>query len=127
MVAHCIELLSPLGAVRARSMFGGHGVYVDDLFIALIALDRLYLKVNAQTQATFAAAGCEPFVYTGQAKPVTMSYWTVPDEAMDSPALMRPWAQLAVQAALTAQSARKAKPVGVVKPAAKRAAKRRSG
>lgn len=127
LLAHCIELFSPLGAVRARSMFGGHGVYVDELFIALIALDRLYLKVNPQTQANFAAAGCEPFVYTGQSKPVTMSYWTVPDEAMDSPALMQPWARFAMQAALAAQSARKTKPVRMGKRVAKRAAKRGSG
>jgi DNA transformation protein len=33
-----------------------------------------------------------------------MSYWTVPAEAMDSPALMQPWAQLAVQAALAARA-----------------------
>ena len=30
---HCLELLAPLGRVRSRRMFGGHGLYVDDLFI----------------------------------------------------------------------------------------------
>jgi DNA transformation protein and related proteins len=110
LVQHCLELFSPLGKVRSRSMFGGHGLYVDELFIALIAQERLYLKVDAQTQPTFAAALCQPFVYTGGAKPVTMSYWSVPDEAMDSSVLMRPWARLAMQAALAAKSARASKP-----------------
>ena len=37
---HCVELLAPLGHVRWRRMFGGIGIYVDDLFIAIIASDR---------------------------------------------------------------------------------------
>ena len=35
---------------RSRRMFGGHGLYVDDLFVGLIAFERLYLKVDAQIQ-----------------------------------------------------------------------------
>ena len=79
LVDHCLELLAPLGAVRARRMFGGHGLYCDDLFFALIASDRLYLKADAQSQPAFEGAGCEPFVYeargrslqraTGQCRP----------------------------------------------------------
>jgi len=60
---HCVELLSPLGAARSRRMFGGHGIYVDDLFVALIAYDRIFLKTDEETRPAFVAAGCEPFVY----------------------------------------------------------------
>ena len=128
LVAHCIELLSPLGAVRARAMFGGHGLYVDEVFIALIAFDKLYLKVNEQTQPQFAAAGCQPFVYDGKGKAVTMSYWTAPAEALDSPELMRPWARMALQAALQARAAAPPRPVKTrtAVPAATPAAKRRA-
>jgi DNA transformation protein and related proteins len=106
LVDHCLELLAPLGAVRARRMFGGHGLYCDDLFFALIATNRLYLKVDAVSQPAFIAAGCEPFVYDGAGKPVTMSYWTAPPAAMESPAEMQPWARLALSAALRARAAR---------------------
>ena len=106
LVAHCLDLLAPLGAVRARRMFGGHGLYCDDLFFALIIFDRLYLKVDAQSQPAFAAAGCEPFVYDAKGKPMTMSYWTAPPEAMESPALMQPWARQALAAALRARVAK---------------------
>lgn len=118
-VEHCSELLAPLGPVRVRRMFGGWGLYVDDLFVALIILDRLYLKVDAGTRERFASAGCEPFVYDGAGKQVTVSYWTVPDEAMDSPALMQPWARLALQAALAARAA-KLKPARAARPRAAR-------
>jgi DNA transformation protein and related proteins len=106
LVDHCLELLAPLGAVRAKRMFGGHGLYIDELFVAIIAFERLYLKVDAPTQAAFEAAGCEPFVYDGKGKPITMSYWTVPAEAMESPHLMDPWARQAIAAALRARAAK---------------------
>jgi DNA transformation protein len=106
LVDHCLELLAPLGAVRAKRMFGGHGLYVDELFIALVVFERLYLKVDAQTQPAFSAAGCEPFVYDGKNKPVTVSYWTVPADAMESPTLMQPWARQAMAAALRARAAK---------------------
>ena len=117
-VAHCIELLGSAGTVRSRRMFGGHGFYVDDLFVALIADERLYLKADAQTRAAFEAAGGTPFVYDGAGKSVTVGYFSAPDEAMESPALMQPWARLALAAALrarvakapAARSARKARP-----------------
>jgi DNA transformation protein and related proteins len=109
LVEHCLELLapcSPTGAVRAKRMFGGHGLYVDDLFVALIAFERLYLKVDDATRPAFQAAGCQPFEYEMKGKPMTMSYWTVPAEAMESPALMQPWARQAIAAALRAKAAK---------------------
>lgn len=134
LVAHTLELLAPLGAVRARRMFGGHGFYVDELFVALIADGRLYLKADAQTRDEFEAAGSRPFVYEGGARPVTMSYWAAPDEAIESPAAMAPWARLAIAAALRARqpvskpgrdrppgaASRAARPTGAA-PAARRA------
>ena len=118
LVAHCLELLAPLGAARARRMFGGHGLYVDELFVALIVFDKLFLKVNPQTQPAFAAAGCEPFVYDGKDKPVTVSYWTVPADAMESPEFMAPWGRLALQAALAARATKPARARKADKPPA---------
>ncbi len=100
-----MELLESGGPVCARRMFGGWGFYIDGLFAALMADDRLYLKANAQTRPQFVAAGSQPFVYDGHGKPLQMDYYTPPDEAMESPALMRPWALLAVHAAVAARAA----------------------
>jgi DNA transformation protein len=100
------ELLEPLGAVRTRRMFGGHGLYIDDLFVAIVAFDKLFLKTDDDTRPAFQAAGCEPFVFDGSGKQVTTSYWTVPADAMESPAQMQPWARLAIAAALRARAAK---------------------
>jgi DNA transformation protein and related proteins len=112
LVAHAVELLASSGAVQVRSMFGGHGLYVDGLFVAIVAFDRLYLKVDAETRERFAAAGGAPFVYEGAGRTVTLGYFSAPGEAMDSPALMQPWVRLAIDAAVRA---RRAKPAAAAK------------
>ena len=103
-IEHCLELLAPVGRARARRMFGGHGLYVDDLFVAIVSADRSYLKASADTADRVAAAGGQPFSYARDGKTASLSFWTPPPEAMDSPDLMQPWARLAIQAALAARA-----------------------
>ena len=105
---HCLELLGGLGLGRAssRRMFGGHGFYIDDLFVALIAYDRLFLKTDAQTRARFEAEGCSPFAFEKAGERIETSYLSAPEQAMESPALMQPWARLALEAALRARAAK---------------------
>ncbi len=91
-------------------MFGGHGLYVDGLFVAIIAFERLYLKADADTAPRFQAAGAERFVYNASGRTVQLNYWTAPAEAMESPAAMLPWVRLAQQAARAAPPARRAAP-----------------
>lgn len=104
--AHAVEMLSPLGPVRARGMFGGFGIYHEDVMFGLVAYDRLYLKVDDETKERFREAGGEPFVYDGKRKPIEMSYWTPPDQAADDPAALLPWAKLGLEAARRARAAK---------------------
>ena len=107
------DLFSAFAPITTRAMFGGHGVYRDGVIIAIVIDEAVYLKVDGETRAAFEAAGCEPFMYEAKGKAVPMSYWSVPEDALDSPQDFRPWAQRAWEAAL-----RKPKPK-------KKAAKRR--
>ena len=106
-VVHCQELLSPLGPVRVRRMFGGYGFYADDVFVALVADEQLFLKTDDTTRPSFEAAGSRPFTFEAAGQVTTMSYWQAPDDAMESPALMLPWARLAMAAALRSRAGRK--------------------
>jgi DNA transformation protein len=125
-IAHLRDLASGFGALSARSMFGGHGVYHDGVMIALVIDEAAYLKVDPQTEPRFRAAGCEPFVYTRQRKPIELSFWSVPETAMDSPQDMQPWLALAYQAALRKANAAPPKKAGAKKTAAKKAAAKKA-
>ena len=114
---HVSELLAPAGHLVVKRMFGGHGVYLDGLFMAIIADDELYLKTDDVTRAAFDAESCAPFVYSKDGKDMTMNYRQAPDDAMDAPHLMLPWARRALEAALRARAAKAAQ----VKSAAKAA------
>lgn len=106
---HCRELLDSVGAVDIRRMFGGHGIYAGDVMFGLIARDTLYLRIDDEVRSAFEAAGARPFVYASKSagKPVTMPYVTAPEEAMDDPAAMAPWAAHALAAARRARAAKR--------------------
>ena len=107
IVAWCSELLAPLGAVRAKRMFGGHGLYVDDVFVAIIVGEDLFLKTDEASRPGFEAAGCRPFEYaSAEGKKVALSYWSAPAEAMESPVQMLPWARQALASALRARASK---------------------
>lgn len=103
-IDHLLELLEPFAPLSARRMFGGWGVYADGAMLAAVLDGELLLKVDAGTREAFEAAGCHPHVYRmrgrdGQARNMPMSYWSVPDAALDSAEAMRPWAAMALEAA----------------------------
>jgi DNA transformation protein len=103
-VLHCLELLEPIGPVRAKRMFGGYGLYAQDLFVALIADEGLYLRADEASEPHFRQAGGQPFEFEARGRRMTLRYWTPPAEALESPAIMQPWAQQALRAALSARA-----------------------
>ena len=108
---YCCELLAPIGPCTARRMFGGYGIATGGLTVALIADlgqgERLWLKANDASRGQFEAAGCTRFVYLAKGVSKSMNYYSAPDEAMESPLAMAPWAQLALGAALLARAPKK--------------------
>lgn len=94
------ELFSGIGPVSVRRMFGGKGIYLDGIIFAIEINGELMLKADAETAPDFVAAGCTQWVYTHSktGKIAAMPYWSIPDEAMDDPDEMTPWARRAVEA-----------------------------
>jgi DNA transformation protein len=92
------QLNRAIPPVRARRMFGGVGLYAGELFFALIADDALYFKTDASTRGEFEARGMEPFRPFGD-DGGTMKYHRVPEDVLESPDSLRPWAEAAVSVA----------------------------
>lgn len=99
-VKYLTEAFRDFGAVNTRRMFGGHGVFFDGVMIGLVADDVLYLKADTLSIEKFKDYGLSQFQYPKGDKMVGMSYYLAPEEALDDPAEMRVWAQLAYDAAL---------------------------
>jgi DNA transformation protein len=110
-VTFVVDLVSLVGPVTARSMFGGHGLYAEAVMFGLLDDGELFLKTDPDTRQRFVDAGCRQWVYVN--KKVRMEhtgYFRPPDEAHEDPEAMLPWARLALEAALRAKAAKAAKP-----------------
>ena len=114
------ELLAPFGEIKIRKMFGGGGVYCDDLFFAIIGDDDLWLKVDDVTRAHFEAAGLEPFTFEMKdGRSASMSYYNAPEEIYDDHDALKEWATRALDAASRAAKAKPKKKAAKKKTAKK--------
>ncbi|MDY6791883.1 MAG: TfoX/Sxy family protein [Thermodesulfobacteriota bacterium] len=103
-VAYVVDLMQSIGPVHARSMFGGHGIFLQGLMFGLIADSVLYLKADKQTENEFKARGLEAFTYNKKGKEFKMSYYQAPEEALEDAEEMNVWANKAYKTALKAAS-----------------------
>lgn len=106
-----VEQMAGLGAVQAKSMFGGFGLYLQGLMFALILDETVYIKADEVSRARFESHGLEPFRYEARGKVSSLKYFQAPEEAYDDPSTMVEWASLGYDAAVrqraTAVSKRK--------------------
>lgn len=79
-------------------MFGGTGLYCDDIFFGIIASGVLYLKVGEANRREYEAAGMKPFK-PYRDKSSTMKYYEVPLAVLESPTDLVAWARRAVTVA----------------------------
>ena len=104
---YVLDQLATLPGLRDRSMFGGVGLYADDLFFGILASDALYFKVDDSNRQEYEQTGSRPFKpYADRA--MTMPYYAVPIEVVEDAATLVKWAKRAVAvAAASKKPARK--------------------
>jgi DNA transformation protein len=108
-LAFVLDQLATLGGVTSRRMFGGVGLYRDELFFGLIDDDVLYFKVDESNRADYAAAGSERFRPFPDQPQYEMGYYEVPAEALDEPEVLAVWARKALGVAAAAKASPKAR------------------
>lgn len=84
--------------IRAKSMFGGVGIYSRNRFFALIAGGELYLKVDDSNRPDYEARGIGPFRPYGPGGEV-MQYYPVPEDLLEDMEALRPWVDKAIDVA----------------------------
>lgn len=100
-----LESVREAGDVEPRRMFGGVGLYTDNVIFALILDDQLYFKVNERTAERYEDAGAEPFLYTNKnGRTVSMPYYRAPEFLFDEPDEMADWVREAMGVGLAAKA-----------------------
>ena len=111
-----LDQLSGVAGLRARAMFGGVGLYADDVFFGILAGDVLFFKVDETNRRDYEEAGSSPFKpYVDRA--MTMPYYDVPIAVLEDAEALGEWAARAVKVAKTAKPAKTGKRAKVAKPA----------
>jgi DNA transformation protein len=102
------DALAPVGAIRIKAMFGGYGVYREDVIFGLIADEILYFKVGKENIEDYKSIGSEPFTYIkSEGKPYVMSYWKIPDSILNNPETLIDWAEKSIQISLKSRKSKK--------------------
>jgi DNA transformation protein len=100
------QLNRAIPPIRARSMFGGVGLYSGDVFFALISQDVLYVKAAEADRAAFESLGMPPFRAFDEHGAV-MSYYQLPEEVLEDPEELRRWAERSIASAREKKSKRR--------------------
>ena len=106
-----LDQLAGLPDVRARAMFGAHGLYSGDHFFAILDEGRLFFKTDEKSTADYIDRGMGPFTYTSRGKTMTMAYLEVPPDILENAPELVQWARRAIQLAASQKNpAKRAKP-----------------
>ena len=90
-----LDQLQELDGVEARRMFGGYGLYQDEIFFGILHKGRLYFKVDESTVGEYRRRKMKPFC--PHAKQTLKSYYEVPVEIIEDGDRLGVWAETAIR------------------------------
>lgn len=79
-------------------------MYAGGIIFALVDDDLVYIKADDVSKAAFIAVGCRAFAPFADRPSYTMSYYSLPDEAVDDREELLKWARLGVEAGVRAKA-----------------------
>ena len=104
-----LDQLGALPELRARAMFGAHGIYCGDKFFGILDEGRLFFKTDAASVADYTARGMGAFTYESKGKRLTMAYHEMPPEVLENAPELTSWARKAIEIASSKNKKKPAK------------------
>ena len=101
--------LMALGPVEAKSMFGGHGLFLDGICFALVTRDTVFLKVDARNRPEFERAGMGPFRPWADRDTALVTFYEVPASVVKDARKFATWSAKALDAAREYRAKKKPK------------------
>jgi len=102
-----LDQLSALPDLRAKAMFGAHGIYSGEHFFGILDEGRLFFKTDETSQKEYTVRGMGPFTYEMKDKVMSMAYHEVPPEILEQPQELTLWARKAIALAAAKKKAPK--------------------
>jgi DNA transformation protein and related proteins len=99
---YVLEQLAGLRGAVSRRMFGGAGLYHDELFFGLIASDTLYFRVDDDNRPDYEALGMARFRPYKDKPILSLNYYEVPVHVLENADELVVWARRSLQAAAAA-------------------------
>lgn len=121
------DQLAPLGPVRMKRMFGGMGIYLDDMMFGVVFGETLYFKVDDRNRVDYEDEGMEPFTFEMRSGKIgSFSYYEVPERLYDDAEELIEWARKSVDAMQVVQAEKRAKAARAIERKKKAAKKRKT-
>jgi DNA transformation protein len=98
-LSYVLEQLAGLPRVTSRRMFGGIGLYSNGVFFGLIDNDTLFFKVNDSNRGDYVARNMAAFRPFRDKPDLSMSYFTVPADALEDRDELAVWARKSIAVA----------------------------
>ena len=89
-----LDQLRDLDSLEARRMFGGFGVYQDEIFFGIVHKDRLFFKIDDSTVGEYRKRKMKPF--RPNPKQTLRSYYQVPVEIIEDADQLADWSRRAI-------------------------------
>ena len=94
---YVLDQLETMTPVSCRAMFGGLGLYHQDVFFGILHKSRLYFKTDDRTRPDYEKCGMKPF--SPSDKQTLKNYYEVPPDILENEETLIAWARQAVQVA----------------------------
>ena len=93
-----MDLMDQIDGIKSRAMFGGWGLYKNDVIFGIISDDEVYFKVNESNRKDYEEKASEPFSYKAKGnKRISLSYWRVPAEVLEDRENLEEWVDRSCQ------------------------------
>ena len=113
--------LDGLRGVVSRRMFGGAGLYQDEVFFGLLFRGTLYFKVNDTNRADYESRSMGRFQPYPDKPYLSFTYYEVPADILEDREELTSWARRSIAAALALAAEKRVRKRPAVRKSADRA------
>lgn len=83
LLKDAMSLFGDLGKITSKSMFGGFGIFANDVMFALYIKEKLHIRLTPEIMSVFSGYELKPYLYEKKGFPIKTSYYEVPESLLN--------------------------------------------